>query len=753
MDCKTPEACARTTQRATDGSAITTAARIALFVLAAGGMVSSGSVSAANRATADVEEQIAAAITTDSTCSSAGRREMIDGRSQCACLPEYSGETCELCAAGFQRDGAGRCVLGSIARKNICFDKGTPYLNQFGEIACRCDAGFSGPDCGGPKIVVDGANVSVRAGGQLTLRAKGGSGSYLWVLPTGRGALAGAGGSTTVYIAPTDVQQVEIVPIQIRDVEGHGVRDINVTVTPGDSIHIMGVPVPELASFDQAMLNYMKGRGIRAGVLAVAKDGHLVLSRGYGYMDKGADADPFVHDEGGVGLVGASTPFRIASITKPITAAAVREALEDEQLSTDEFALDWINASLGDAQNNLAELWFPYTSDGHPYYVEQDVNNAYQNCLEWQQGTMPDSRWQSITIQHLLAHKGGFDRDLVPSPRWSNFPPPPALSDTSYIAGSGDPNFKPVLMIHDLEAATGVDFAGPLNPKQLVQYMAGLCLAFQPGTGDGKYSNFGYTLLGRVLEGLHGQQWAPGNGVNRRHGWGPYIDIIDSFLASHGIEGIRAGGTGSYSSENPDTISVKEPYYRHLKDDGTETAYLNVGDDFGIAPNGDMYFGPPGAVPAPYGGFSMQTMESHGGLVATAPGLIQFMRHFRLAPKSDYGEIGTIRTGTDIGDASHSGLLAGTYGLAWQMPSGNKTFTVPALVGMWDQKSALDILVTSQTNCSIPTGVDVVALFNQSTDPKDGDASEYGKISQFLGRATCQVATWPIPLPTGVVAK
>lgn len=696
-----------------------------------------------------------------SACSSAGRQALVDGATQCVCQTGYAGRSCETCAVGYDRDAAGKCVLGATARHAVCFDKGTPYLDKYGDIACRCDTGFSGADCGGPDIVIDGATRSVEAGQQLRLRARGGSGAYTWELLSQRGVLLGVDprGAERMYLAPSDVPQVEIVRLRIRDVAARSRHhDVNITVTPPRSLAVTGVPVGELVSFDQAMLDYMKGRGIRAGVLAVAKDGHLVLSRGYGYIDKGVDADPFVHDEGGVGYVAPSTPMRLASITKPFTAAAVREALREvmgvEEFDEDDFepfldepALPWIESSLGEAITSLAEQWFPFTPDGAPYYVEADVNNAYE-CPAWQSNSMPDSRWDDITIKHLLGHRGGFDRSLSPSPRWSgDFAPPPALGDSSYLATTGDPNFKPALMMYDLENATGLDFTGPLRPKALVQYMAGICLAFSPGARE-EYSNFGYTLLGRVLEGLRGETWSPGSGVNRRYGWGPYIDLIEDFLADHGISGIRAGGTGSFSAENPDYITTEEPYYRYLNDDGSETSYLNVGDAFGVAPNGDMFFGPPGGVPAAYGAFSMQTMESHGGLVASAPGLIKFMRHFRLAP-GDYGDIGSRREDPSVGGASHGGLLPGTYTLAWQMSAGDATFTVPFLAGAWDQTSGSNVVISSLTSCTLPTGIDVVALFSQSQDPKDHDLSEYNKLKQFLGKAACQVNTWPglLPLP------
>jgi hypothetical protein len=124
------------------------------------------------------------------------------------------------------------------------------------------------------------------------------------------------------------------------------------------------------------------------------------------------------------------------------------------------------------------------------------------------------------------------------------------------------------------------------------------------------------------------------------------------------------------------------------------------------------------------------------------------MRHFRLRP-STWSDIGSRRASPSIGGASHSGLLPGTYALAWQVSSGSATFTVPLLVGKWDQTSPLPFGANSQTSCTLPTGIDVVAIFSQSADPKDADVSEYGKLSQFLGRAACEVTTWPNPLPVG----
>ncbi len=47
-----------------------------------------------------------------------------------------------------------------------------------------------------------------------------------------------------------------------------------------------GKAVPALRRFDEAMQQFMQERSIRAGTLAVVKEGRLVLSRGYGYSDR-----------------------------------------------------------------------------------------------------------------------------------------------------------------------------------------------------------------------------------------------------------------------------------------------------------------------------------------------------------------------------------------------------------------------------------------------------------------------------------
>jgi len=104
--------------------------------------------------------------------------------------------------------------------------------------------------------------------------------------------------------------------------------------------------------------------GVPGAAVAVAREGRLILARGYGTADPGTGA-----------AVQPDSRFRIASLSKPITAAAVMKLVEDGVLSLD-----------------LAV--FPYLGRGSP----------------------ADERLNRITVRHLLEHSGGWDRNAAGDP-------------------------------------------------------------------------------------------------------------------------------------------------------------------------------------------------------------------------------------------------------------------------------------------------------------------------------------------------
>ena len=177
------------------------------------------------------------------------------------------------------------------------------------------------------------------------------------------------------------------------------------------------------------MEQFMSARKVPGGALAVVKDRRLVYARGYGWADREGE-EP----------VKAESLFRIASISKPVTSAAIMRLVEAGKLSLDK---------------HVAEL----------VAVEPVVP----------EGKKPDPRLQEITIRQCLQHTGGWNRDV-----------------------SGDPMFRSV----DIARAVGAP--APARQEAIIRYMFGQPLDFAPGASYA-YSNFGYCLLGRVIEKVTGR--------------------------------------------------------------------------------------------------------------------------------------------------------------------------------------------------------------------------------------------------------
>ena len=89
-----------------------------------------------------------------------------------------------------------------------------------------------------------------------------------------------------------------------------------------------------------------------------------------------------------------------------------------------------------------------------------------------------DPRWKQITIRQLLLHTAGFDKDA---------------------------SFDPMFRSYGIAKAT--DTPPPAEAETIIRFMLGRRLDFEPGTKH-VYSNFGYCLLGRVIEQLTGKHYA-----------------------------------------------------------------------------------------------------------------------------------------------------------------------------------------------------------------------------------------------------
>lgn len=130
-----------------------------------------------------------------------------------------------------------------------------------------------------------------------------------------------------------------------------------------------GMRVAGMAAFDSIIPSLMNQWGIPGGAVAVVKDGRLVLARGYGWADEEAQR-----------VVRPDALFRVASVSKPITAAAVLRLHDAGALELDMKAF----SVLGD--------------------------------LEPPEGETEDPRLADITVRQLLHHSGGWNRDVTFDP-------------------------------------------------------------------------------------------------------------------------------------------------------------------------------------------------------------------------------------------------------------------------------------------------------------------------------------------------
>jgi CubicO group peptidase (beta-lactamase class C family) len=298
--------------------------------------------------------------------------------------------------------------------------------------------------------------------------------------------------------------------------------------------------------FPEIMRKFMAERGIKAGTLAVSRDGQVLLSRGFGF----ADAE-------GRRRIGPNDPMRIASLSKAITAAAIRKLVREGKLSLD--------------------------CKGFPLLG-----------LKPPPGQQPDPRLNDITVEHLLMHQEGWDR------------------------GQGfDPMFRP------LEIAAALKGPAPAGPVDVIRYMMGQPLQFDPGSKT-SYSNFGYCVLGRVIEKVSGQT---------------YLGYVKkNILAPLGVQSI------DLARSLPKHRNPREPVYRHTGQG------RNVLDPQSME-----------AVPVPDGAIYLEAMDAHGGLIASSRDYLRFLDAYWLNGEPRQGK-GRFYFGF--------GKLPGTFTMALQRPNG-----------------------------------------------------------------------------------
>jgi CubicO group peptidase (beta-lactamase class C family) len=169
-----------------------------------------------------------------------------------------------------------------------------------------------------------------------------------------------------------------------------------------------------------------------------------------------------------------------------------------------------------------------------------------------------DARLRDITITQLLQHSAGWDRRI-----------------------SGDP-YNEVTTI-----ASSLGLSAPALCPDMIRYMLSRPLDFAPGTRFA-YSNFGYCVLGRIVEKISGE---------------PYERYVrDHVLARADVYAMSIGR--SHANERG---QVEAKYYTYIG-----------------APLAQSVFPGEGLVPAPYAG-EVLTSDSSGGWIASAIDLTRVM--------------------------------------------------------------------------------------------------------------------------------
>jgi CubicO group peptidase (beta-lactamase class C family) len=316
--------------------------------------------------------------------------------------------------------------------------------------------------------------------------------------------------------------------------------------------------------------------------------------------------------------------FRVASLSKSITAAAIVKLVQDGRLS------------LSTPVGNLISITPPT-------------------------GQTKDARWSAVTIKRLLQHLGGWDRDI-----------------------SGDPEWEDAV----ISKALGVPME--LHPADVIKYQAGRKLDFNPGTKYA-YSNFGYTLAGRVIEKVSGLSYPT------------YVQ--QKLLAPLGITRMAQG----YSiAKHAGEVPYESQY--------TGRTVLDMSG---------------ATVPAPYGTFSMRIQDANGGWIASAPDIVRWARMFdKSSSVLNTASLNSIWAKPETGVNSDGWY----YGLGWQIRpvttggTGRNTWHTGSMPGTFT-------IVVRTYN-----GMSWAALFNRRDD---ASGKSYGDIDAALWTAANGVKSWP----------
>jgi N-acyl-D-amino-acid deacylase len=314
--------------------------------------------------------------------------------------------------------------------------------------------------------------------------------------------------------------------------------------------------------------------------------------------------------------------FRIASISKTLTSTAVMHLVEKGRLKLEDHVFPILGLE--------------------PHLVR---------------GERLDKRWHEITVRHCLQHTAGWDRDKSLDP----------------MSAEGAE-----------EVAKTLNVPLPIHPRQIIRFTMGRPLDFDPGTACA-YSNFGYCVLGRVIEA-----------VSRR----PYEQFVQQqILAPLGINRMQLG-----KNLLRDRAAEEVKYYDSLHRTGRAISGPRIGHQS----------------PLPYGVECVETMDANGGWIASAVDLLRFAVALDDAKKSSVLREDSIREMLApppgvVGHRPKGRAKAVYYGCGWDV---RPVAGQPDRFTKWHTGG---LAGTSTLLVCRDDGIDWAVLFN-SDATKDGKA-------------------------------
>lgn len=184
-------------------------------------------------------------------------------------------------------------------------------------------------------------------------------------------------------------------------------------------------------------------------------------------------------------------------------------------------------------------------------------------------GHLGDERISHITVEQLLNHSGG----------WK---------------GGGKPNDW---VFRTVEISKAMKLDHPAGPREVISWVLSKPLDFAPGT-ETAYSNFGYMLLGRVIEKASGKT---------------YVDYIQQELLNPAAINNPIGFKNIIQSRSrPRDLNAWETWYTYKRDRSRMPSAVD--------------YPKPLTVPFCEGGYFYESFDAFGGLTASAAGLSKYLQ-------------------------------------------------------------------------------------------------------------------------------